>query len=95
MTNVSSGGATDPHEGAGRDELFLDLGASLDAVLGFSPAETYILLVVDPAAGGVQAYGPYPKHAVHDEATAMRDQFRNDGIEGVSVHVLPLHRPGS
>ena len=70
-----------------------DLGDTLDALLGFSSAESYVLLVVDPSAGGIQAYGPYTEQAIHESAAAMRDQFREDGIEGVSVHVLPLHGP--
>ena len=98
MCNVdgvdSVGGFGTPEDGSD-EERVLDLGAVLDAALGFAPAESYILLVVDAAAGGIQAYGPYSEAAIRDAATAMREQFRADGVVGVSVNVLPLYRPGS
>lgn len=90
MSNVEDAGTPGRD---GDEERVFDLGAALDALLGFSPAASYVLLVVDPTAGGIQAYGPYADDAVHDAASAMRDQFRDDDIEGVSVHVLPLHDP--
>lgn len=75
------------------EERVLDLGAILDAALGIPPTESSVLLVVDPSAAGVQAYGPYPGAAVQEAATAMRKQLREDGVDGVSVHVLALHAP--
>lgn len=75
------------------EERALDLSAELDALLGFTPTDSYILIVVDPSAGGLQAYGPIAGAAIHDAAAAMRRRLREDGVHGVSVNVLPLYSP--
>ena len=84
-----------PNGGGEGEEGVLDFGASLDAALGFPPAEDYILLAADLSVGGVHAYGPYPEDAVDDAAAALREQFLVEGVEGVSVNILALHGPGS
>jgi hypothetical protein len=83
-----------PNEGGEGEERALDLGAYLDAALGFPLAEDYILLAADLSAGGIHAYGPFPEGVVHEAAVALREQFVVEGLEGVSVNILALHGPG-
>ena len=78
----------------GRDEPSLDLGNTLDDMLGHEPAAQFTVLVVDPSAGGLQVYGPYGRPDADRAAAEMREQFAVVGLGEVSVHVLPLHRPG-
>jgi hypothetical protein len=85
-----------PNGGGEGEEPALDLGASLDAALGYPPPpEDYVLLAADLSVGGIHAYGPYSEDAVHDAAAALREQFLVEGVEGVSVNILALHGPGS
>jgi hypothetical protein len=88
-----AGGSRSP-EGGQSDGRVFDLGVPLDALLGHAAADSYILLVIDPSAGGLQAYGPYSEAEADTAAATMRGQFRDESIEGVSVHVLPLYAPG-
>lgn len=65
----------------------------LGAAAELHRCDGYVVLVVDPQTGEVDAHGPHSGIVATLEADRMRGEFDRAELPDVGVHVVRLHRP--
>lgn len=76
-----------------------DLGIGLpdvdwvDAEAGLDGCDGYLVMVVDPQTGEVDAHGPYTGVRALHAADETRTRFDREELDDVVVRIVRYHRP--
>ena len=72
-----------------RSAALLTAAAELDGCDG------YVVLVLDPVTGEMDAHGPYEGVGATLRAEELRREFDEDDLRDVMIRVSRLHSPGT